>query len=341
VVTRGLERVAGTEIRERVPGVDEPLISYRRVAFTTAAEPASLVNLRTVDDLFVDLGRWSGIGRQRTALARLGNLAQELDLRDAAALCGRVRELGTPPTFSVTANFVGRRNYSTDEIKQAIMPSIEASHRWDYRERDVEADLNLRIFIEHDLAYVGVRLSQLPLHERAYKTVSLPGSLKPTVAAAMVRLGEFAAGATIVDPFCGAGTIPIEAALMRLAAAGGDLAAEPLRAARRNAAAAGVEVALDEWDARRLPFDDGQVDGVVSNVPWGRQVAVDQTLAALYDAALREMARITRDGGRLILLTNMQSLVRSIAQAIGLETESEIEISLSGQRPMLAVFHKA
>ena len=45
--------------------------------------------------------------------------------------------------------------------------------------------------------------------------------------------------------------------------------------ARANAAAAGVDVPIEQWDARALPLPDRSVERVVTNLPWGRQVAVD------------------------------------------------------------------
>ena len=338
IVTRGLEPIAQGEIHERVPDA-EPTPSYRRVAFETRAAPEVLLSLRTVDDLFVDLGAWEGIGHTRAALTLMGARAAELDLRDPAAICGTVRELHTPPTFSVTANFVGRRNYSTDEIKLAVATNIGAMHGWEYEARDADADLNVRIFIEHETAFLGIRLGQTPLHERTYKVATIAGSLKPTVAAAMVRLGRLPPGAIVVDPLCGAGTIPIEAALAGLRAAGGDQDISALEAARRNTAQAGVEVAFEEWDARELPLAAGSVDGIVCNLPWGRQVEIAEETVAFYQACLAEMKRVLRHEGRLVLLTSHQSLLQAAAERTGLEIETEIEISLSGQTPFISTLH--
>ena len=337
IVNRGLEQVAGDEIESSVPTATHMEVTYRRVAFATTIQPERLLVLRTVDDLFLHVANWDGAGRPRSVLALLQARARELDLRDAAATCATIRELRTPPMFSVTANFVGRRNYSTEEIKLAVAAGVEEGHGWTYRADDSEADLNLRVFIEHDRAYAGVRLAAAPLHERPYKVATIAGSLKPTVAAAMIRLGGFAPGARLVDPLCGAGTIPIEAALMGFDAMGGDLDAAALDAARRNRTAAQLNISLEAWDARSLELEAQSVDGVVCNLPWGRQVMVNDQIGRFYRETLAEMARILRPAGQMVLLTGLQPLLCSAADGAGLSVEAEMEISVSGQTPVISV----
>lgn len=337
VVTRGLEEVAQAEIDARLPVSNTVRTAYRRVMFTTSADPTSMLTLRTVDDVFVDLGTWERIARPRVALIRLEDRARELDLRQAAVLCRAVREIGTPPSFSITANFVGKRNYSTDEIKHAVANGVEASHGWEYRERDAEADLNIRVFIEHERAFLGMRLAQSPLHERPYKIATIAGSLKPTIAAAMIQMGKFEAGATILDPLCGAGTIPIEATQADFPAIGGDIEVTALEAAGQNAQEAGVSIVWQQWDARSLPFETASVGGVVTNLPWGRQIAVDQDLTGFYRACLREMARIVRPGNAIVVLTSLQTLLTEAATDAELTIEEEREISLFGQTPTITI----
>lgn len=338
VTTRGLESVARDELLEHIPDATNVEVAYRRVQFSTALDPTQLLALRVADDVFIDIVTWDKIERARVSLMRISDRGHLLDLRDAAELCSRIRDLGTPPTFSVTANFVGRRNYSTDEIKAAVAMGIEGGHGWDYEERDVEADLNLRIFIEHEQAYLGIRLAKQPIHERPYKEANVAGSLKPTVAAAMVRFGGFEQGMRIVDPLCGAGTIPLEAALMGLDARGGDRDTAALAAAERNREHANVAVPFERWDARALPLSAASVDGIVCNLPWDRQVAVGDELNRFYRDCVAEMVRVVRPNGCIVLLTNLRPLLHDVATAAGLVFDRETEISLSGQMPTISVW---
>src|SRR5579871_2308201 len=116
LTTAGLETLSAREIA-MLPGVTIKTIAYRRISGTCAGSPASLLALRTVDDVFLEVVSWTDIGRQRSCLERLRHLSAHLDLHTAAMDCARLRPIHKPPTFSVTASFVGKRNYTSAEIK--------------------------------------------------------------------------------------------------------------------------------------------------------------------------------------------------------------------------------
>ena len=163
--------------------------------------------MRTVDDVFLEIATWRDIGRFRRSLARLRQLGAGLDLHAAAACCARLRPVRMPPAFSLTVSFVGKRTYTSEEIKAVLAYEMERKHRgWVYQQDDRAADLNVRVFIEHDVAAVGVRLAKAALHDRWYRRVQLPGALKPSVAAALVLLAQTTSTTRVLDPCCGSGT---------------------------------------------------------------------------------------------------------------------------------------
>ena len=87
---------------------------------------------------------------------------------------------------------------------------------------------------------------------------------------ACARIADPPADARLLDPFCGTGTIAIEAKLARpdLAVAASDLDPRAVAAARRNAIAAGVDVTPTVCDA----CDALPATLIVTNPPWGRAV---------------------------------------------------------------------
>lgn len=337
VTSRGLEDVCAREMARLGLAVGET--GYRRVHAQARGDLRPqmlrpLLALSTADDIFLEIGRWSAISHTRSALETLAELAEQLPLRPALAVCAQLRPIDRRPLFSVTANFVGRRNYSSEEIKTALAAGIEASTGWSYTPDDGEAALNVRIFIEHTDALVGVRLAAKPLHRRSYKQEQRPGSLKPPVAAALLELLHLQAGETLLDPCCGAGTILVEAARRGGLAQGGDSDADAVAATRVNAGNAAVAVTAEVWDARSLPLADGSLECIACNLPWDRQVSIDGDEAEFYAQLSAEMERVLRPGGRIALLTNRPELLKFAR----LECREQVEISLFGQRPVIAIY---
>jgi tRNA (guanine6-N2)-methyltransferase len=333
ITTRGLETISAKELAG-LPGVVVDEIAYRRIFASCSGPLTALLSLRTVDDLFLYVATWSEVDRSRQALSRLRMASSQLDLDPAFAICEQVRPIRRPPTFSVTANFVGKRNYSTEEIKQACAEGIVERQHWTYSENESHSDLNMRVFLEGDTAVVGVRLGARSLSKRAYKQQHVLGSLKPAVAAALLELADVKPGVRILDPCCGAGTILIEAKPYGTIAWGGDINREAVIASRFNASQASAMVQFLHWDARALPVSDRSVDRVISNLPWGRAVSTEGSLRALYQEICEEIERVLVPGGQTVLLTNRPDLV----QFPRLKRDRQIEISLFGQTPTIMVW---
>lgn len=337
---RGLERLAADE-SAALPGVMVNEVAYRRV-LGRAGSLSPLLSLRTVDDVFLHAATWDGLVRQRVALGTLGDAARGLRLHALRSACREVRDVPDRPRFSVTASFVGERNYSTDEIKAVIAAAVRATHRWDYADDDAEADLNVRVFIDGERAHVGVRLAARPLHQREYRVATTPAALKAPVAAAMLRvagitLSKAGVGA-VVDVCGGSGVIALEAALLGVRAVSGDSSGEVLTAASRNVAALPAAcrslASLAHWDGERLPLLSGSVSRIVSDLPWGKQVQVNDSLTALYHRLCAEIERVLSADGCVVLLTSTPALVTFHT----LRLKRQVPISLFGQQPTILCY---
>lgn len=76
------------------------------------------------------------------------------------------------------------------------------------------ANYTIRISILKDIVTVALDTTGSGLHKRSYRTKNVDAPMKETLAAAMIQLTFWREGRLLVDPFCGSGTIPIEAAMI-------------------------------------------------------------------------------------------------------------------------------
>lgn len=80
---------------------------------------------------------------------------------------------------------------------------------------------NLEVAIFDDIATVTLDTSGEGLHKRGYRTFLGDAPLRETLASAMIQLSVWNPDRPLIDPFCGSGTIPVEAALIGLNIASG------------------------------------------------------------------------------------------------------------------------
>src|SRR5262249_55228613 len=157
-----------------------------------------------------------------------------------------------------------------------------------WRHADENASVEIWLTVHGKTAVCGLRLSDRTMRHRKYKQEHIPASLRPTVAAALVRLAGARPGDRVLDPMCGAGTILAEqlAGLHGLRKGnvqvlGGDLDREALRDARANLRGF-AEIPLCRWDATRLPLADACIHRIIANPPFGKQLSSPAEVGRLY-----------------------------------------------------------
>jgi len=74
-------------------------------------------------------------------------------------------------------------------------------------------EANVRVYLDNDTALLLLDLSGLPLHKRGYRTDGGIAPLRETAAAALLQMMMWRRATPLHDPFCGSGTIAIEAML--------------------------------------------------------------------------------------------------------------------------------
>lgn len=76
------------------------------------------------------------------------------------------------------------------------------------------ASYPVRVFLHKDMVTVALDTTGESLHKRGYRTLTSKAPITETLAAALIMLTPWRRDRILVDPFCGSGTFPIEAAMM-------------------------------------------------------------------------------------------------------------------------------
>lgn len=258
----GLEKLAAEEVVAAGHRVVE--VSKRQVVVEWSVGECSPPRL--ADDLFVVHGAVMDPGRTRDALV------------------AAVRSLELPTgqgVFAVTASFVGMRNYNRFDIEDLIGARLGGRY-YSRRHGGVPPAerSEWRVVLDGKTMWIGSRPYAVPLHRRPWRTRTVRGSLHPPVAGAMARLAGIAPGHAVLDPFCGAGTLLLEAHAVQPQAryVGSDRDPAALAAARENAAGAtGVQrngdaaITWQRSDAARL---SATADRIITNPPWDVRLSI-------------------------------------------------------------------
>lgn len=99
-------------------------------------------------------------------------------------------------------------------IKKAIVTKITWDRETLLREDEKVAGIHIFALIRENTTLLLLDTSGEPLHKRGYRTEALEAPIKETLAAAMIILSGWRYKEPFLDPFCGSGTIAIEAAMI-------------------------------------------------------------------------------------------------------------------------------
>jgi len=216
----GLEAVVSRELKAL--GYEDQTVADGKVMFRAGPEAICRANLwlRSADRVVVKIGEFEA--------ADFGTLF------DRCADLDWARWIPENGQFPVSGKSVRCQLHSVRDcqalVKKAIVEKLKQTHRvsWFAENGPLFA---VQVSLLKDVATLTLDTTGPGLHKRGYRTLTGPAPLKETLAAALIQLSYWTAERPLLDPFCGTGTIPIEAALW----------------ARNRAPGLGRQFAADDW----------------------------------------------------------------------------------------------
>lgn len=346
MVHPGLEPVAAEEVVAELGAAVRKTVSGL-VVFRPLAVSPDLLGLRCAEDVFLLAWGTDSLTFRAADLKSIRHwTAAEPDWDRLLALhhATHPRPRGRP-TYRLVAQMAGPHAYRRVDALEAMAKGLAGKFPGSWKPAEEDAAVEVWLTVRGKVAVCGVRLSDRAMRHREYKSEHLPASLRPTVAAAMVRLADARPGQRVIDPTCGAGTIlaeQLDAARRsagRIDIWGGDIDTNALHAARGNLSRLGP-VRLHRWDAARLPLGASQVDRVVANPPFGKQLASPAEVGPLYRRLVREANRVLKPGGRAVLLVSDVAALRAAVKPTAWVPARQVKLRVLGQEATAAVWNK-
>lgn len=125
----------------------------------------------------------------------------------------------------------------------------------------------------------------------------------------LVNLSGVRPGGSLLDPFCGTGSILIEAALLGVGAFGSEIDATVCAGAARNLGHAGLRAELRHQDAREWRGARPRFDAIVTDLPYGHSASlVGEGRGELYGTFFEVAADVLADRGRMVLMCRQGTL---------------------------------
>ncbi|GLI05310.1 RNA methyltransferase [Paenibacillus tyrfis] len=199
----GLEAVVAREVRDL--GYDQVTVENGRVTFVGDALAIARANLwlRTADRVLVKMGQFPA--------------------RTFDELFEGVKALPWPDWIPEDGEFPveGRSHKSQLSsvpacqgiVKKAVVESMKLRYGTEWF-RETGGRFVIEVALLNDIATITLDTTGPGLHKRGYRKLVTEAPLKETMAAAMILLSRWQPERPLYDPFCGSGTIPVEAAMI-------------------------------------------------------------------------------------------------------------------------------
>ena len=340
----GLEAVLKRELTD----LGFPVLSVKdgRIAFSGAPEDAARANvfLRSAERILIRAGEFRAVTFDELFEGTKKIPWEEFLPRDA--------KFWVTKAYSVKSALFSPPDIQSI-VKQAVVERMKQTYGLSWFP-ETGPSYPLRVSIKKDVVTIGIDTTGSALHKRGYRVSPVIAPISETLAASLIALTPWRADRILVDPFCGSGTIPIEAAMRAKRIAPGrkrsflaeewtsiipekafagareearsqeltdvscdiqgyDIDPRAVRAARENAAAAGVADCIHFQTRAVKDLRHPKKYGfLITNPPYGERIEEREALPALY----REIGEAFRrlDSWSMYLITSYEDAERDIGR---------------------------
>ncbi len=231
------------------------------------------------------------------------------------------------------ADYRAKDKRTVADFEKKISSELEYNSKFRLVNSTTDYELEFRFIDTSDSKLVVlIRFCSLKDERFSYKTEALPVSIKASTAALLMKLAEehFTDDATVLDPFCGCGTMLVEREHIRPVRMfyGIDIFGDAIEAARKNLAAAKL---LTKTELIKRDFFDFthkyKFNEVITDMPFVTGKKDLKEIESLYSRFFKKIPVLLEDDARLFIYSRNRDLLRKYSLSGGFKIVSEFEIS--------------
>jgi len=321
----GLEFISAEEIEKKGMGkIVEKRGGKGRVFFESDFERIPLMHcsLRTIERVVYLMAR-----QKVNTLDEIYEVVRKLDL-------GMMKP---DWSFAIRPTRTGEHDFTSIDIArvsgQAVIDNYMAEKGVRLKVNLDEPDVIIRCDLIGDELTVGIDMTgDDGLHKRRYRIYQHPAPLNPAIAASLVYLSGWSSDFSLLDPFCGSGTILFEAGMMaretpickyrkdfafrkffdslpeikerdvKLKLYGIEKFRKHLEGARKIADYVGIHPVFIQGTAERIHDHITEVDYIVTNPPYGMRIGRKNVIEKIYSGFLKSASLVLRR--RMVVITS-------------------------------------
>lgn len=201
--TFGIEAITAKELKNL--GYEDLKVENGKIVFEGDEMDVAICNihLRTAERVFIQMAEFKA-----TSFEELFQGTKKVDWGNLIPVDGKMH---------ITGKSVKSTLHSVPDcqsiVKKAVVEKMKEKYNTNWFSEDGPV-YKIEVGILKDIVTLALDTSGVGLHKRGYRENAGAAPLKETLAAALVLISKFNGDEILIDPFCGSGTIPIEAALI-------------------------------------------------------------------------------------------------------------------------------
>jgi len=267
-------------------------------------------------------------------------------------------------TFAARCEIIDNKELSSKEIEIAIGDKIDAKVNL------ANPDITLFAYIFNNDCYFGIDFSG-DISKREYKVFLHRNDMKGTIAYALVRLSDFKEG-IFLDPFCGSGTVAIEAALFGSNKSvnfynktkfpflkflnidlntfdskeketnifGFDELFGHVKSSKNNAKVAGVKINFSKKEISWISEEFKEIDSIATNAPklarFSNKIKIETDYKELFSNAKNALKK----GRKIVICCNETETLKKFAENAGFKVAEERDVNQGEEILKIVTFLK-